>query len=165
MQPSSSLPSHWGEQIFRGYTLVRFLHLHDSPSTTLVARVPLRTVDDDLSASSDDSDISKQIASEVSTMQYVESHTNILVLHVHHHHSTHGEGDVRSPYILMSCPKSKAWRSVRYGTTWTTKNAAPFCGRSLTSSSTSGRFDKEGSLFNEPALGKGKTLGTSNLPQ
>lgn len=36
--------SHWGDQISGGYNLVRFLHLHDSHNTTLVARVapPIR---------------------------------------------------------------------------------------------------------------------------
>jgi len=45
--------------------------------------------------------LSKHAASEIATMQYVDSHTNIPVPRVYHH-STHAEGDVRSPYILMS---------------------------------------------------------------
>ena len=92
--------SHWGERISGGYNLVRFLHLHDSENTTLVARVPLRSEDDDLIAQKD-SPTSKQIASEVATMEYIESHTNIPVPRIYHH-SAHAEGDVRSPYILMS---------------------------------------------------------------
>jgi len=92
--------SHWGEQISGGYNLVRFLHLHDSENTTLVVCVPLRSEDDDLTAQKD-SPTSKRIASEVATMEYIMSHTKIPVPHVYHH-SAHAEGDVRSPYILMS---------------------------------------------------------------
>ena len=91
--------SHWGEQISGGYNLVRFLHLHNSKNTTLVARVPLRS-EDDLSGEND-SALSKQIESEVATMEYVERYTNIPVPHVYHC-SSHTEGDVHSPYILMS---------------------------------------------------------------
>ena len=92
--------SHWGEQISGGYNLVRFLHLHDSENSTLVARVPLRSEGDDLTAQKD-SPTWKRIKNEVATVEYIESHINIPVPHVYHH-SAHAEGDVRSPYILMS---------------------------------------------------------------
>lgn len=45
--------------------------------------------------------ISKRIASEVATMEYIESHTNIPPPHIFHH-GADAEGDVHSPYILMS---------------------------------------------------------------
>jgi hypothetical protein len=88
--------SHWGDQISGGYNLVRFLHIHDSENTILVARVPLQSEDEVIAE-----DTWKRMESEVATMDYVEHYTNIPVPHVHHY-SSHTEGDVHSPYILMS---------------------------------------------------------------
>jgi hypothetical protein len=62
-----------------------------------------------------DSAISKRIASEVATMEYVVTYTTIPVPEVFHH-SAHAEGDVRSPYILMSkvagAPLSSVWNDM-----------------------------------------------------
>jgi hypothetical protein len=56
--------------------------------------------------------LSKRVASEVATMEYVERYTNIKVPHVLAH-SADAEGDVRAPYILMSkvegTPLSSLW--------------------------------------------------------
>ncbi|KDR66381.1 hypothetical protein GALMADRAFT_259458 [Galerina marginata CBS 339.88] len=101
--------SHWGEHISGGYNLVRFLHLHDSHNTTLVARVPLRSKE--VMNAEHDPAISKRVASEVATMEYVEAHTNIPVPHVFHH-SADADGVVRSPYIFMSKVEGVALSSV-----------------------------------------------------
>ncbi|KAF8161982.1 hypothetical protein BJ912DRAFT_1099020 [Pholiota molesta] len=102
--------SHWGDSISGGFNLVRFLHLHDGQNTILVARVPLRS-EDSWSAHYDVA-ISKQVASEAATMEYVERYTNIKVPHILHH-SYDTNGDVKSPYILMSkvegVPLSSVW--------------------------------------------------------
>ena len=104
--------SHWGDHLSGARNLVRFLHLHDADNTILVARVPLKL--EDVTAPYDHR-ISQQIASEVATMQYVESHTNIPVPHIHHHSPT-AEGSVGSPYILMSyadgVPLSTIWEKM-----------------------------------------------------
>ena len=91
--------SHWGDNISGAYNLVRFLHLHDVQNTTLVARVPLRS--EDGTTPKYEHFISKQMESEVATMQYVERYTNIPVPHVYSY-SADAEGDIRSSYILMS---------------------------------------------------------------
>jgi hypothetical protein len=139
--------SHWGEQISGGYNLVRFLHLHDSENTTLVARVPLRSEDDDLTAQKD-SPTSKRIASEVATLEYIESHTDIPVPHVYHH-SAHAEGDVRSPLTLHPHVQSRRCsaelRMERHGRRETPRHAAQVIDIYL--ELWSHRFDKNGLLF------------------
>ncbi|KIM43525.1 hypothetical protein M413DRAFT_25879 [Hebeloma cylindrosporum] len=129
--------SHWGDQISGGYNLVRFLHLHDSQNTTLVARVPLRSEDD--ISTEHDSAISKRIESEVATMEYVKSHTNIPVPHVYHH-SAHAKGEVGSPYILMSKVEGVRLVSVV----------------DILLELWSQRFDKPGPLFKRTGGGEGK---------
>ena len=62
-----------------------------------------------------DSAISNRIASEVATMEYVATYATIPVPEVFHH-SAHADGDVRSPYILMSkvagVPLSSVWNDM-----------------------------------------------------
>ena len=110
--------SHWGDRISGGYNLVRFLHLHDSENTTLVARVPLRSEDEVITE-----DTWKRIESEVATMDYVEHYTNIPVTY-HMSITTVLILKETCIHLTFSCPKSKVCRSVRYGTTWMTTNAA-----------------------------------------
>ena len=145
--------SHWGYQTAGGYNLVRFLHLHNSHDTTLVARVPLRS-EDNMSAEHDFA-ISKRIESEVATMEYVENHTNIPVPHVFHY-SAHAEGDVRSPYILMSkvegAPLCLVWNDMN------NKKRRAILRQviDILLELWSHRFDKSGVLFKRTGGGEGK---------
>jgi Phosphotransferase enzyme family len=103
--------AHWGEQFSGGYNLVRFLHLDNDHKDIVVVRVPLQPVDG-LTVSRSEA-LCSRIASEVATMQYIESHTSIPVPHVIHHSSEADGGGARSPYILMSkaegAPLSSLW--------------------------------------------------------
>ncbi|KAF8964239.1 hypothetical protein BDZ97DRAFT_1660637 [Flammula alnicola] len=145
--------SHWGDQISGGYNLVRFLHLHDSQDTTIIARVPLRS--EDGMSTEHDSAVSKRIASEVATMEYVDSYTNIPVPHVYHH-SAHAEGDVRSPYILMSkvegVPLSSVWNDMDDDKRRVILRQVIDILLELWSH----RFDKKGALFKRAGGGEGK---------
>ncbi|KAF8910906.1 hypothetical protein CPB84DRAFT_1812458 [Gymnopilus junonius] len=89
--------SHWGKHMYGAYNLVRFLHLHDPNNTILVVRVPLRS-EDNMTAKHDYA-LSKRIASEVATVKYIETYTNIPVPHIFLH-SAHVEGNAEG--VLLS---------------------------------------------------------------
>ena len=101
----------WGDQFDGGYNLVRLLHLHNQQNTVIVARIPLRPTDGWDSESS--RVVSSRIASEVATMQYIETYTNIPIPLIIHHSIDADGGGVHSPYILMSKvdgePLSSVW--------------------------------------------------------
>ena len=103
--------AHWGEQFSGGYNLIRLLHLHNSHEAVMVVRVPLQPVDGLTVAHSEA--LCSRIASEVATMQYIESYTSIPVPHVIHHSAEVDGGGARSPYIIMSkaegSPLSSMW--------------------------------------------------------
>jgi hypothetical protein len=142
--------SHWGDQISGGYNLVRFLHIHDSENTILVARVPLQSEDEVIAE-----DTWKRMESEVATMDYVEHYTNIPVPHVYHY-SSHTEGDVHSPYILMSKVEGVPLCSV-----WDDMDDDKRCiilrqVIDILLELWSHRFDKDGALFKRADGGEGK---------
>ncbi|KAK7471266.1 hypothetical protein VKT23_002674 [Stygiomarasmius scandens] len=90
---------HWGDQLWGGYNLVRFLHLHDDSKTVLVARVPLHDVSDK-SAAKHRLAISNRVASEIAIMEYIESQTNIPIPHIIE--SSANAESIGSPFILMT---------------------------------------------------------------
>jgi len=141
--------SHWGDQKSGGYNLVRFLHLHDSRNTTLVARVPLRD-EEGLDIS-----ISKRIESEVATMKYVERYTNIPLPRVCHYRAG-ADGDVRSPYIPMTkvegTPLVSVWDDIGDEKRQIVLHQVIGVLLELWSH----RFDKVGVLFKRPGGGGGK---------
>jgi len=145
--------SHWGNQTSGSYNLVRFLHLHDSHNTTLVARVPLQSEKN--MSTEHHSAISKRIESEVSTMEYIESYTNIPVPHVVHY-SAHAEGDVRSPYIIMSKVEGVTLVSVWDDMDDDKRRIILRQVIDILLELWSHRFDKKGVLFKKAGGGKGK---------
>ena len=147
--------SHWGDQTSGGYNLVRFLHLHDSHNTTLVARVPLQS-EEDLSTEQHHSAISKRIESEVATMEYIESHTSIPVPHVVHYSAHYTEGDVGSPYIIMSKVEGVTLVSVWDDMNDDSRRIILRQVIDILLELWSHRFDKKGVLFKKPGGGKGK---------
>ena len=66
---------HWGNQLWGGYNVVRFLQMDDINHTEFVVRVPYRPEEGWTAQNS--KIISSQLSSEVATMQYVEAHTSI----------------------------------------------------------------------------------------
>ncbi|KIM81442.1 hypothetical protein PILCRDRAFT_501832 [Piloderma croceum F 1598] len=136
----------WGDQLNGSYNLVRFLHLHDQQNTTIVARIPLHPIDGWDSESS--RDISNQIASEVATMQYIETYTKIPIPHIIHHSTDVDCPGVRSPYILMSKvdgePLSSVWDTMEDAK----RDAVLRQVVDILLELSSQRFDKIGALFN-----------------
>ena len=147
--------SHWGDQTCGSYNLVRFLHLHDSHNTTLVARVPLQSENNANMSTEHHSSISKRIESEVATMEYIESHTNIPVPHVIHY-SAHAEGEVRSPYIIMSKVEGVTLVSVWNDMDDDKRRIILRQVIDILLELWSHRFDKKGVLFKKAGGGKGK---------
>jgi aminoglycoside phosphotransferase (APT) family kinase protein len=145
--------SHWGDQTSGGYSLVRFLHLHDSHNTTLVARIPLQSEEN--MSNEHHSAISKRIESEVATMEYIERYTNIPVPHVVHY-SAHPEGDVHSPYIIMSTVEGVTLVSVWDDMDDDKRRIILRQVIDILLELWSHRFDKKGVLFKKPGGGEGK---------
>lgn len=141
--------SHWGAQKSGGYNLIRFLHLHDSQNTTLIARVPLRD-EEGL-----DTSIPKRIESEVATMEYAERYTNIPLPHVCHY-SVDAGGDVRSPYILMTKVEGTPLASVWDDMDDEKRRIVLRQVIGVLLELWSHRFDKVGALFKRPERGGGK---------
>ncbi|KAF8903334.1 hypothetical protein CPB84DRAFT_1814701 [Gymnopilus junonius] len=148
------LSHHWGDQLSGGYNLARFLHLHDSQNTTLVARVPLRS--EDAMSPTHGRAISKRLESEIATMDYIERFTNIPVPRVYLH-SDHSEQQVRSPYLLMSkvegVPLVKLWDKMDDDKRLVVLRQVIDIILELWSH----RFDKTGALFRRPEVGDGRT--------
>ncbi|KIM89456.1 hypothetical protein PILCRDRAFT_95266 [Piloderma croceum F 1598] len=144
--------AHWGDLTWGGYNLVRFLHLDDPRKTIVVARVPLRPLE---GLSSEQTVVlCNRISSEVATMEYVETYTNIPIPHVIHY-SAEADGDgVGSPYILMSkvhgVPLSSLWDDMEDDKRDEVMRQIIDIILDLYSQ----RFDKIGALFKAPDDGK-----------
>ena len=105
------ISSRWGDQIPGGYNVVRFLHLDDVRQTVLVVRLPYRPAEgwtiEWVNA------LASRMSSEVATMRYIATHTNIPVPHVIYNSVEPDGGGVGSPYMVMSrvdgMPLSSVW--------------------------------------------------------
>src|ERR1700733_10325048 len=106
--------SRWGDLLFGGHNVVRFLHLDDANHTVVVARVPYRP-DDGWTREYIEA-LAPQMSSEVAVMRYVMAHTSIPVPRVIHYCIEADGGGVGSPYIMMSkvdgVPLSSVWKDM-----------------------------------------------------
>ena len=100
----------WGNQLWGGYNVVRFLHMDDKNHTELVVRVPYRPEEGWTAMNS--KIIASQLSSEVATMQYVEAHTSIPVPHIIYHSVEVDSTGVGSPYIIMTKVEGVALSSI-----------------------------------------------------
>ena len=91
---------HWGNQLWGGYNVVRFLHMDDKNCSVLVVRVPLRPEEGWTAKNS--KIFADRLSSEVATMQYVRAHTSVPVPRIIHHSVEVDSGGVGSPYIIMT---------------------------------------------------------------
>ncbi|TFK35483.1 hypothetical protein BDQ12DRAFT_318471 [Crucibulum laeve] len=104
----------WGELLSGGFNVVRFLHLDDTNNTVLVARVPYQPVDGMSDERADA--LCGRICSEVATMEYIATHSRILIPRVVGHSVDRDGGGVGSPYILMTkvdgVPLCSVWKDM-----------------------------------------------------
>ena len=100
----------WGNQLWGGYNVVRFLHMDDKNHTELVVRVPYRPEEGWTATNS--KTIASLLSSEVATIQNVRSHTSIPAPRIIHHSVEVDSSSVGSPYIIMTKVEGVALSSI-----------------------------------------------------